>query len=480
MCRKAVAADTGKWSGQRMKLFDTLMRQKVYDSERLAKAIGDAAFLKELPTEKHRMYRRLLHTVMAHRANREDNADPMEKLRESQLLFSLGMCEEAIAVAQAGLQRCKSIGDPLSETCLREHLRQVLKHRFTDDGLSAVEQNAASLVTAAEQTVRIMQLHVESDKVERLFGRYRVATDSRVREELKQYMGHPLLNSYRLSFSQLAKLRNYQVSAMYQEAIGNLNMAANFMGLTLTMFETFPAHSQMWPELQIACASELIYLHLRLGRTEMAQELFDRLEGQVQPYTRRDRAIAFSYLEVGRQRLHLGTGNPQRVVANENWVKEQLAHYGDLVSDGLRLSMCYNIGIAHLLVGNDGQSLAMFSHIRGMGHLHARLDLQGLARLFRLLLLLERDTDDRIGDYLRNSRRFFRPDRPTYPIENAVLEWLKQTVITTDGTLAPDGLKVLYDALGPLAEQQHTGAAALRYWARSRAARVLGLQASGR
>lgn len=469
MCKKVLASDKGKWAKQRMRLFDTLMRQETYDTAKLAKAIGDAAYLKELPTEKHRMFKRLMHTVMEHRAIGTDNVDPMEKLRESQLLFSLGMRQEAIATAHAGLERSRQIGDPLSETCLREHLRQVHMYGMTAEDLPLLEHNGELLVAAAERTVSIMQLHVESDKVERLFERYRMATDSRVREELDRYMSHPLLNSYTLSFSQLATLRNYRVSAMYQEAIGNLNMALNFMGLTLTSLEKFPAHSQMWPELLISCTSDLIYLHVRLGWTAMAQDLLQGLEEQVNPQTRRDRAMAFAHLEVSRQRLQLGIGDPQGVLANGDRVREQLEHYGDLIPDGLRLSLCYNIGMAHLILGNDGQALAMFSCIRDMGRRHVRLDLQGIARLFRLLLLMERDTHDSFDHYLRNSRRFFCSDHPSYPVEDVVLRWLASIKRNPDGTLPGGRLSDLYAALAPMAKQGLAGAAALRAWARSRA-----------
>jgi tetratricopeptide (TPR) repeat protein len=469
MCKKAVAADTGKWAKQRMRLFDTLMRQQTYDAERLAKAIGDAAYLKELPSEKHRMYKRLLHTVMEHRANIEDNVDPMEKLRESQLLFSLGMRQEAIAVAEAGLERSRCMGEPLSETCLHHHIRQVLMYRITEDDLPLLHHNGEMLMKAAEQTVNMMALHVESDKVECLHRHCRTAADGTLREELEQYMGHPLLNTYRLSFSQLATLRNYRASAMYQEAIGNLTMAANFMGLAHTLLERFPAHSQMWPELYIACTSDLAYLHLRLGRASMAQDLLQGLKAQVKPRAMRDRAIAFSYLETCQQHLHLGTGNAQAVVAQEGWVREQLDHYGHLVPDGLRLGLCYNIGIAHLAVGNDRKALAMFSRIRDMGNLYARHDLQGLARLFRLMLLMERDTLDRFEHYLRNSRPFFNKDDRQYALEQTIYHWIGQHWTLTDDAARQRSFSSLTEALRPMEQRHILGAEEFRIWAQAHA-----------
>lgn len=472
MCKKAVAADTGKWAKHRMRLFSTLMRQETYDAELLTKAIGDAAYLKELPSEKHRMYKRLLHTVMEHRANNEDNVDPMEKLRESQLLFSLGMRQEAIAVAQAGLERSKGIGDPLSETCLRHHLRQVLMYRMTENDLAMLTDNAEMLMTAAGQTVRMMELHVESDKVEHLYERYRTAEGGPVREELEQCMDHPLLSEYLLSFSQLATLRNYRASAIYQEAMGNLPMAANFMGLAHTLLERFPAHSQMWPELYIACTADLIHLHLRLGRTGMGLDLLLGLKEKVQPRTKRDGAIAFSYLETCRQHLHLCTGNARMVLAQEQSVRDQLGHHGHLVPDGLRLAICYNIGLAHLLMGNDGQALALFSHIRDMGHLYARQDLQGLARLFRLLLLLERDTFGSFEHYLRNSRPFFSKDNRQYALEQAVYQWIGQHWALTDDAARQRSFSDLTEALLPMEQRHIMGAKEFRIWAQGRAAGV--------
>jgi hypothetical protein len=466
MCKKAVVADTSKWAAQRKKLFTTLMLQQTYDAAKLSKAIGDAAYLAELPTEKNRMYKRLLHTVLEHRASNEDSVDPIAKLHESQMLFSLGLREEAIETAEAGIRRAQRMADPLAETYLRDHQRQLLK--VMKDDQPRMADNEEQLLRAARQVANLMECHVAADKVVLHHARYRTPETDGAAQELQRLMTQGALSDPDTVLSMPAKLRYLSAWAMHAESIGQLDATNHYLQQQLDLWEQYPERIAQMPREYLSCLANLIGGLIRSDKLAQVPALLQRLE-QVPTTTIKDKVLAFCRLEVNYQLYHMNTGDLAAVVAREPQLMENLRQFSDMVADGFRITLYYNIGIAHLMLGNNGQALAMFRRMRDLGQCYDRLDLQGLARLFRLLLLLERYSLHGLDHYLRNSRSFFLSGHASYPMEMVVYRWLEEGCQHPETAMSRTRLLALHDLLTPMFEQRIIGAEELRKWALSRA-----------
>ncbi|MFT6759602.1 MAG: hypothetical protein ACJATS_000771, partial [Psychroserpens sp.] len=101
-----------------------------------------------------------------------------------------------------------------------------------------------------------------------------------------------------------------------------------------------------------------------------------------------------------------------------------LRKFAGSIKDSVRLTLLYNLAVAHLVSGNSRLALQYFNRIRELGELRDRTDLQGAARLLRLLLLEDMNDTVHFSHYLRNSGMFFTKKDRSYQLETAVYDWL--------------------------------------------------------
>lgn len=468
-CKKAIAADTSKWAPQRKVLFDTLMHQQTYDADKLSKVFGDSPYGKELSLEKTKMLKRMMHTVNEHRAGHEDNRNPMEKLRESQLLFSLGLREEAIATAEEGIKRALRMAEPLAETCLRDHLRQVLK--MMHDDRPRIADNEEQLLRAARQVANLMECHVAADRVGLHNARFRTPETDGASQEWERLMAQPILSNADNALSMPAKLRYLSAWSMYYGATGKWDENAELLQQQVALWQQHPERIAHLPHVYLSTLSSLTGLLIRLGTMADVPALLQRM-ADVPTTTVKDKVAAFYSLELNHQLYYMNTGNCAAAVGREALVMEKLEEFSTMMPDSYRIALYYNIGIAHLMLGNNRRALVMFKGICDLGHCFDRLDLQGLARLFRMLILLERYPLQGIDHYLRNSRRFFKADHASYPMEKAMHNWMVEGGQHPEEALSKVRLLYLHHLLAPMNKQNVIGADELQKWALSRANRI--------
>jgi tetratricopeptide (TPR) repeat protein len=151
--------------------------------------------------------------------------------------------------------------------------------------------------------------------------------------------------------------------------------------------------------------------------------LLKRME-QIPVQGQRAEMLAFCDTELQYQLYLMNSGQLEAVAEREEQVIAGLNRFAGLVVESKELSLLYNLGITHLLLGQDKDALRYFNRIRDKGRLASRLDLQSTARIFRLLLLLEKDDTSSFHHYLRSNKRSFRSHMPTFNMMEAVYDWL--------------------------------------------------------
>ena len=103
----------GKWSTQRTLLFTTMLNMDINDLTSVEKALtAEPDYIRVLTVEKHRMLRAMIACVLDLRQRRENQADPWELLRESQLLLDMGLSEEAALKAAEGIAVASRLPQP--------------------------------------------------------------------------------------------------------------------------------------------------------------------------------------------------------------------------------------------------------------------------------------------------------------------------------------------------------------------------------
>jgi len=470
-CKEFIALDDSKWSVQRNKLLSTLLLQKEYDQRKLIYALKSPLYVSMLAVEKHRMYRSLMRVVMDMRANMPGNDDPMETLRESRLLLDLGMYEESKDLANKGIDRAMEVEDVLAELHLREHLRLVMKSLSRKDYAEAITTNEYRLDIVGRKVTNLIHYNVICDRLHDHHIRFRVADVGQSNRAIDQLMTDPLLADLSQALSLHAQIRACNAWALYYECSNQYAKVEPYMRQALRLWETNPKRMAYVASVYINAVGNFVGTLVRIGRLDEVPALLERLE-KFEVTGKRNQMALFRETEVQYQIYYMNSGQMDKLFEREERVLSGLQRFAKYIPDTTRITLNYNIGIAHLLQGNDGQALVTFTRIRDMSEMQARLDLQGLSRLFMLLLLWERDTDGRFPHFLRNSKRFLANGHPHFVLEEMVYSWLTEASRTPFGVMHADQLHQLHDSLRPLEEAHMIGAEELRLWAYSRATRT--------
>jgi hypothetical protein len=467
-CRSADHLTTGKWAPLRMVLFNTLLEMEHYDHERLIGKLGSKEFTRSITSEKYRMYRALLHTVTDLRARREDSNRAWASYLESNVLVSLGMPEEACAVTLSGIAEAERVHDLYAELQLREQLRVIYKTLPRKDNQPDVTENEYRLETVVLKVANLSRYTAICDRIDDYQSRFRMAEDVSVRAALEGLRSDPLLASMDMAISLPAQILFASAHAFIAHAEGDLPKAVEHMYLCLSLCESCPERIAHLPSQYRQALSNLMGMLNLMGQRDMLPVLLKKLE-QVPVTDRRDAMLAFSDVELQYQLYFMNAGEPEQVVLREQTVLAGLRRFGRMVRESRQMALLFNLGVAHLLNDSPKEAKAYMNRIHDMSHSRSRLDLQGLARMLRLLLILENDQDDRFGHFLRNNHRTFRKGMPFYAMEDCVHSWLAKHHSAFHTHRRKEVLMDLHLKLLPFVEKRLPGAEEIDLWTIGRA-----------
>lgn len=466
--RASAHLQNGKWSTQRRCLFDSMLRMGKYDGNLLARALADPEYLAILPTEKHRMYDAALATVLDLRTRRELKATPWAYLQVVQLLLDMGLAEEAVQRTTEGIDLAVKVDDLFAELQLREQLRTGLKLLPRSKNLRQIIENEYRLETVVSKVANLTKYALICDNMGDHQKKYRVADDAAVRSAMDALMAEGSMSDLPKAMSLPAQIRFASACAFYAESVGNLPEAADYWKLGLSLWESNPDRISYRPHFYRQLLSNLIGILIQLNETDQVLALLKKTE-EVMVSGRRASMLAFCEVELQYQLYYMNTDRLEDALGREESILSGIQSFGKLMTESKELTLLFNLGIVHLVLGNDKKAKEHFSRIRDKGILHSRLDIQGLARLFRLLLLLEEDSDDRFHYYLRSYQRTFRQDMPFYKMEELVHDWLIKHHRDFHGIERIPVLMELHENLLEFETQRLVGAEELRLWALSRA-----------
>jgi hypothetical protein len=307
-----------------------------------------------------------------------------------------------------------------------------------------------------------------SDRLGDYNKRFRVADRKNVRQAVDQLIANPLMADMKLAMSLPAQIKFAYSWAFYYSSIGNNAKTNEYFALLLSLWESNPAYIAHNPHHYIGAICNQIGQLAIMGQIDEVPNLLRKME-QVPTSGRRAEMLAFSAVELQYQLYYINTNQLELAIAREDGLLKGIKAFGKLMDESKKLCLLYNMGVCYLTAGHVLKAKNYFIQIRDLGELHSRLDLQGLARIWRLLLLLELDKDDGFAPYLRNSKRFFNANHPSYPMEDAIYTWLKKHHATFHSAEGKMNLYSLSTALQQFEAQGILGAEELRLWASSRA-----------
>lgn len=465
VCEHHLTAAKGKHAGTHKLMFTTLLKQETYDRDALIRAIKGIWTGSRLATEKHRLFEELLEVVGRLHREREGRQCPWTLWQDARTLMRVGMAKEAAEKAELGLKRAIALEDVFAELQLRELLRVILKELDRKEVQSTILTNEQSLQTAVSKVENLTRYNLIRDRMMDYLLKHRVAEAEAVRREIDEMMRLPEMKGIEHATSLPSQQHYYTILSMYRRLCNDSEGTLEAYRHVVRLWESNEALMAQQPHYYRKSLTNLIGMLTITDRHDEARELLARIEA-IPMLFQRDKVQHFCEVEYHYQLFFLNVGKLDKALVREEGLMRGLREYGSMINMGFHIGSRYNLAVAHLLNDRAGAAKRIFNEIRDLKESPERLDLQGIARLFRLALLLE---DDGFESFLRNSRRFFKTDDRQYGLEQTIYQWMDLHWKLTKEKEVRQSFAELTESLVQFEQQRITGAEEFRIWAQAHA-----------
>ncbi len=470
-CRNELELDTSDLGKFRLLLFEALAVQSTYDWEVLQHSFSAHKMRSQLSVEKNRLLESLMAILTSVRRKKEHARCPWLKLEDARMLLSMGLLNDAVDTIQEGLLLAMAIQDVFAELQLREMLREAYKSIDRKALQLQIMENDQKLEATSSKVTNLITYTLINDRMLDYHMRYRAVAPEQVMHGVDQLMAQPEMQSINQATSLPAQLRYYHIQALYDRMNNRMPQAVENYTHLVALWETNTERMEYYAHFYRRAVANLIGVLTISHHYEQVPHLLARMEN-IQVTGQRSKVLHFTDIELQHQLFYLNTGQLENVFAREQNVKKGINQYGKAIGESYAITLQYNLAVAHLLNDDTGNALHYFNRIREMGICQERIDLQGIARLFRLALLMHDKTNTNFQHFLRNSKRFFVDDHQLHAMEEVIYAWITQHSKLEDNATLLASFQMLYNKLQPFEEHHMAGAEEFRFYAYANAHNV--------
>lgn len=465
-CEQQLRQEDGKSKDLRRKIFSKLQQQKEYDRDALLHSLKAKCSAARLGVEKHRLFEDLLEMLGRLHRNRDGNHCLWTRWHQARTMLRMGMADDAASLTFAALDTAMALCDVFAELQLRELLREIYKNADRSAMQSLILDNDQRLDTLTMNTKNLVNYTLLADRMQDYIKRHRVAEGQSVRAVIDRMMENPLMAGPQEANTLPAQLRYHTIVSLHRRLCNDLKGALNAYREVVRIWETSPARMAHQPHHYRKALANLIGMLTTAGELDEARRMLARMEKVPLRY-QRDKAMHFCDVELQHLTFLLNVGAAKEAAAREPLIINGLRDYGRMIGGSYHVVFRYNLALAHVFADDPKPAMKLFTEVRRLKDCDERQDLQGLARLFLLLLLMQ-DADANFEHHLRNSRPHFRKGDRQHELEQTVFDWINEhwrcpTDKHRDSFVSLTAQLVAMEAIGI------TGAEDLRIWAEANA-----------
>ena len=451
-------------------ILDKLRRSKHYDSTK-TRLEFEAKFSGDYPLLKHRLYKKLLGDIkrLKERPHQKANCNPKHCVEEAEILAEMGLQREAMVVLERAVVRLEKVEDLSTEVQARNLYRRIAKQLGDPELITKRTDNEYRLVQAADKLATLARYVQINDRLFDYIRNFRATESDAVKRGVAELMEKPEVQDIRNASSFQAQLRYFFIWQSYYSHTNNLAKSVEANTQLVRLREAHPDELNADLTGYRDDLSNLIAKLTITKRFDDAQVHLDKMMS-IELDSPLAQVNHFAHVELQYQLFYMNQGKFEEVLERERIVLQGIKKYGSKLGQSKKITLLYNLGVTHLFLDHGKTALSVFNRIRDLGRSEVRRDLQGVARLIRLLLTIEDPLS--FPYYWRNSKRFFEMESPHYQLEERVRAWLRKYGPAESRTEITPNYNVLNRLMKPLVEGRILGAEEIQLYAK---ARVLGV-----
>ena len=418
----ALAAYTRGGQNNYVRLFDAIGKQTTYNEEKIKKQFKGETFIKHLPSEKNYLSSLIQRSLRQYHSQLNIDVTIKELLIDAEVLQEKSLyqrCRKVLAKAKKLAYKYERF------VFIPEIIR--LASRMYD--LNAMETLAEEECAALKKMETISRLRALSNKVAGLVAS---AHHLRKESELLEFdaiVSDELLGDENRADSFTAKIYFFYIHGVCHEMKGDLLRAYEFR----KRFVEITEENLLWMEIHVKnylpALNNLAISQMQLAKFDEMSETIRKIRavGEGKKKATEDiRLLVFIFSFILEINYCLKTGEVENGIYAAKEAESGLKKFKGKIHGQYEIVLHNSIKHIYFKAGDLKRALFWSNKVINESSAGIREDIQGMARIFSLVLHYEMGNTDQLEYFIRSTYRYLLQRKRLYKVESLVLNYLRK------------------------------------------------------
>ncbi|MFT4660050.1 MAG: tetratricopeptide (TPR) repeat protein [Patiriisocius sp.] len=413
-----------------LKIFDVIDKQDTYDEEGIKRTFKNKRFVQHFPSEKNHLYKLILKSLRAYRADNTINSILQQEIKNIEILYHKALYKEA----NKFLQRAKKKANEhekfyyLYELMLWEKIlleEEYEEGEFTKD-IDSLIVNERNVINKLRNLAAYHILYSKINYIFRSGGYVRNLVDKKIVAEISN---HPLISDKNTALSKRATTICYYIKGYCALANQDLDLCIENFRKVKKVFDDNPLIKNDLTKRYINTVASILSSQIELGNYSQAQNMIKEMNAlpdssrSFSNYDSRVRIFTSSYLN--ELTLNSRKGDFEESVKLAPEIIEQLEKYENKINKEQEVLFHYKIAYAYFCYGDYNVALFWINKVLNDNEPSLRQDVYGYSRIFNLLIHFELGNFELLEYIIKSTHRYLNKRQLAYKIEELMIKSLK-------------------------------------------------------
>ncbi len=434
-------AETGQ--GHFIQLYNALDGLKQFDLPALQERINNQDIIKNIKKVMHFLNRQIMSSLRVYHSTISIETKQKDTLRNLDLLYSKGHFDQCKKVLEKAKKEAYKYDKFSCIVDLLEWEKKLISKYVDFKQQNKVLQSIFNELEAAiDKKISLYQFELVFNNLYSLVKRVNKVRSEEELDSWKAIVEHEsiIVGSNAMSF-------NAQVYSQFISA--GISFTTNKMGKALSIVEKRMDYLNKRPELikdephhfinvlgnVLSCRNSLSVLQNSDYKTN--KNAFFRVLKKLKDlrtHTNELKVKVFSNVMIHELGFYINTGDFKKAVSISSSGEEQLKNLPGKLGKASDLCFLYYSAYAYFGIGNYNVAKLYIERVLASDYGEIRIDLQCFARIFCLLILLEKEDQEELSKGVREASGFLATNERLFPIEESILKFFGDVSATMKHT----------------------------------------------
>lgn len=448
----ATASYTRQGQNNYLRLFDAIEKQNEYDEKKIKNLFKGKTFIKHLPSEKNYLSTLIQKSLRQYHSQTNVDVTIKELLIDAEVFYEkslYGHCKKIISKAKKLAYRYERFG------FIPEIIR--IEARMYDlrtlDILAREEQDALRKMevinryrTLSNKTAQLVAMAHQLRKRSELEAFDKIISDTLVRDEKK-------------ADSFTAKIYFFYINGVCHEMKGNANAAYKFRKRFVEIMEENPQWMEIHLKNYLPALNNLAISQMELKKFDEMMETIEKIKAIPTlkgAKTSEDIILtSFIFSSILEMNLYIKTAEFEEGLKAAKVAEAGLKKFSGKIHNQYEIVLWNSIKHIYFGAGDLKKALYWSNKVINESDAAIRKDIQGMARIFNLILHYELGNSDLLEYIIKSTYRHLLKSERLFKVESIILNYLKKNAHLVSKKDILESFRQLHKELLPLTKNRY-------------------------